>query len=226
MANFKMKFDNNSINKAINGIEKATIKKIQAAIKSADVIEEIKQVYNDAVDAAKTPFRLDMQPDSDELIGEFGVGQGGEPDTDKIEGAWEELLLDVGKSAKLLGGASRTKDTIGTYSITIDKEKFYNSDLATVTNDSKNNAGEIIPWMRWYIEGEKTPGYYLLFDDQGRTGFGAMVKITKKTKKFYTPWSSPARAYIWDNFADEVTAKIDKKAKSLARKILAKLKKK
>lgn len=226
MANFNLNFNNNSINKALKNIEKLTVEKMKKILKDEEVYNEVKELYNKAVKNNSDPFRLDKQDNSDELIGEFGVGEAGEPAEDKIKFAWKELQID-GEATKFTGKTRRTRDTIGGFTISIDKNKFYLSEPATVVNDSKTGGGNIIPWMQWYIEGESTPKYYLLFDDeQGRTGIAVMAKIHKKTKKFYTPWKSPSREYIWDDFATGVTEELDKKVNSLVRKILRKLKKK
>lgn len=125
----------------------------------------------------------------EEFVGQLGIGQGGQPDIDKMRNAW--TLLIPGSSASKLSSsfAPSNLKKFGTFGFSIDIEKFYDRDLTnyTSTRSSPGNDGKRIPWMQNFIEGlaVQEPAAYIDSGDpnfnpkRSRTGIGHMIRIDR-----------------------------------------------
>lgn len=130
----------------------------------------------DEVDKAVRQSRVEFIPSNDEAA-ELGVGEDGKF-SKRIDTAWEGLLASVGKATQVSFNRSKTEGQIGQMVVTVDWQAFFELEDSKI--DASDSDIGIIPWMRWYIEGEVISGSQFLGGKYSfppsRTGAGIMVE--------------------------------------------------
>lgn len=152
--------------------------------------DEVGKGIDEAVDGFADLLGAGM---SNQQAAELGIGDDGSIDTNKINNAWKQLLSKPpGLSAAERPTAFsvtklRSKSGIGTIRITMDSNKLYRLPLSIVETDSDINEGDgfddnVIPWLKWFIEGKAISGYQFTSNpkkrvnlDVSRTGRGIMI---------------------------------------------------
>lgn len=160
--------DNRSLNKKLNDVISEKLREKFSNTTKDRMVDE--------VDRAVRQSRVEFIPSNDEAA-ELGVGEDGKF-SKKIDNAWEGLLASVGKATQVSFIRSKMNGQIGQMAVTVDWQAFFELE------DSKIEASDsdigIIPWMRWYIEGEVISGSQFLGGKYSfppsRTGAGIMVE--------------------------------------------------
>lgn len=134
------------------------------------------EAINEAVEQVKDQFIP-----TDEEAAELGVGEGGNIDRERTQGAWRQLLVGGPNSVMNFSvRRSRRTNEIGNIRITYDEDAFLAAPLSNVpTPDSFRIRS--IPWMDWLINGAPTNSNFQFTDDfpsaaDSRTGQGIMIR--------------------------------------------------
>jgi len=170
---------------------------------------DTKERVIDEVDTAVRQSRVEFIPSNDEAA-ELGVGEDGKF-SEKIDDAWEGLLASVGKATQVDFRRSSKDGQIGQMTVTVDWEAFFELE------DSKIDAGDsdigIIPWMKWYIDGEVISGSQFFGGKfsfpPSRTGAGIMVEGSL--------WRMPPHPVGPIELNERITARLAKLAEKIAK---------
>lgn len=141
---------------------------------------DIRPFVEDAINAGVEESRGQFIPDDREAA-ELGVGQGGQIDTSRTEGAYKQIRTDSSNSVTSFSirkqRQSARDNLIGAITVTIDEDELFNSNLARI--DTPDAVIEEIPWLRWLIMGAPTnPDFGFVGRSNAkssRTGGGIMV---------------------------------------------------
>ena len=153
---------------------------------------------------------------------ELGIGDGGNVDTSRTHGAWEQLLpqnplkittFSIVKNTTKLNFLKRLK--IFNLSVNVDEEKLYEAELSRIPTPDSNVIDEI-EWMRWMIQGSPVVGKRFLRTNKAvtsRTGGGIMVKGGL--------WEfEPTHNFAFDNLIEGIESNIVKAVRRDIGKVL------
>lgn len=193
----------------LNDIANALRKKARRRLKTN--VKEIRQIVANAINTTVHRNRNLFIP-TDQEAHELGIGEDGEIDTDRTNGAWLELLT-TGEATQF-SVEEIPGESFGLIQVVISEELLFSLPLSNIPVDpSKDEDAEQInniPWMRWLIEGAPAnPNYGFDSSNRGiasRTGGGIMV--------FGGVWSfPPARPNAFATLISEIEKKIRRDVK-------------
>lgn len=197
-------------NKILDAIEKEFVEKVKSNVPS--IAFRVEGIVNQTVYENRHLFIP-----NDAIAGELGIQSiigAGKVDEEKRSGAWRTLLIGSPDSAGYVkwepesGGGKFARIRVGW-----DKEKFYSHPRSMVNvYDLAKGKRTIIPWMKWFLEGELISGSSYRPISKGRikeisrTGIGIMVQGGV--------WSIAPSKYNLDWLAIEASKNIKEKLSS------------
>jgi len=171
---------------------------------------DIRPFVEDGIERAVEASKDQFIPNENE-VAELGIGVGGAPDENRINGAYRQLNPDDPSSTtKFSVQKTNRRGSVGRVKITIDNDVFYSAELSKVSTPDSDKIDEI-PWMRWLIEGAPINPEYAFKSLMGirtsRTGRGIMVRGGVWD---FPPARSSAFAILRENIEREVKKNVER----------------
>lgn len=174
-----IKIPKNFEQKVLDAVEKKFFEEIRSNV--ASLAFRVEGIVNQTVHENRNHFIP-----SDEEAGELGIQAkigAGQIDEEKRSGAWRTLLIGSPGSAGYVKWEVSQGGDLAKISVGWDKDKLYNNPKSIVNvYDLKKGKRTIIPWMKWFLEGELISGSHFSPITKGhiqnvsRTGLGIMAK--------------------------------------------------
>lgn len=219
-----------SIDKFIRKLEK-TSENLQKDVQNK-LLFEIRGDTEMVMDNHREDFIL--PPDR---IPEFGVGEGGQPDEHAAANAWKAMLPNPeGGGPKVTQINFKKQKGVFGFQFLI-SDKFYEIDgVTSYLNLSYNSFGQyaemealmeeineptqpdVIPWMKWYIEGHDTEEYSLVTGEDlpgSRTGKALMAPISRTKKPF---WHTDKRPTVWPSLNLDLQKQLERTVRKFMKK--------